>query len=284
MIQPANFWFGGNLTLSLIAESFRNIVYDFYAKHGRKLPWRETNNPYHIFVSEFMLQQTQVERVLGKYSDFITEFPDFTTLAGASFQTVLSLWQGLGYNRRCLRLKKSAEIIVSRHQGRLPGSVDALVALPGIGLATASAMVTFSFNLPTVFIETNIRRVFIYHYFPDRQGVSDRDILPLIESTLDTENPRAWYYALMDYGVMLKKKYTNFNTKSRHYRPQPAFEGSNRQIRGMVLKTLVAEPGLSVSEILKRVSSEDDRVRRILKDLEKEGFLKRQGSTYAIND
>ena len=261
---------------------FRKTIYHHYREHGRTLPWRETDDPYRILVSEIMLQQTQVERVLGKYPPFVDAFPDFKTLAAAPLSAVLALWRGMGYNRRALQLKKCAVDVVERHGGRLPETLEALRELPGVGKATAGSIAAFAYNKPAVFIETNIRRVFLHFFFPGREGVRDAEILPLVDRALDRSDPRAWYHALMDYGVMLKKEHGNMNVRSRHYKKQPAFEGSNRQIRGEVLRLLVAEPRLSEAEIVRRVGRDPGRTRIALERLASEGLIAGKGEEYWI--
>jgi A/G-specific adenine glycosylase len=265
-------------------ETFRNTILGYYHRYGRDLPWRNTEDPYHIFVSEFMLQQTQVQRVLKKYGPFIEEFGDFHSLHRASLKRVLSYWSGLGYNRRCLYMKRCADIISVNHAGILPDSPDILAKLPGIGRATASALVVFSHNRPAVFIETNIRRVFLYFFFHEGDRVTDSNLFPLIERTLDKNSPRIWYYALMDYGSMLKKQRRNPNLRSTAYRKQPPFEGSNRQVRGRVLKLLVAEPGLSTQEIISRTAIPKNRILGSLSELEKEGFVLQEKDRFRIAD
>jgi A/G-specific adenine glycosylase len=261
---------------------FQNIIYSFFNKHNRIFPWRQTSNPYHILASEIMLQQTQTERVDGKYQRFIEVFPDFIALAKADLNSILSLWQGLGYNRRALALKAIAEIVVCEFQGRLPDTYDELIKLPGIGKATAGAILAFAFNKPAVFIETNIRRVFIHFFFQDRQDITDKEILPLVEKTLDRKNPRNWYYALMDYGAMLKKSVPNPNRKSAHYTKQSRFEGSDRQIRGMILHILVEKSSVTEKTLVESIEKETSRVKKILADLEKEGFIVQEGTSVRI--
>lgn len=191
-----------------IAEFQRSIL-DFYERQGRDFPWRHTVNPYEILVSEIMLQQTQTERVLPKYLAWLKRFPDVQTLAAAPLADVLALWSGLGYNRRARFLQQACRLISERiaKGGTFPDTADELDALPGIGPYTARAVCTFAFNKPEVFIETNIRSVYIFFFFPDAAGleVKDSDLLYFIEKTLYRENPRLWYYALMDYGAALKK-------------------------------------------------------------------------------
>jgi A/G-specific adenine glycosylase len=220
-----------------------------------------------------MLQQTQTDRVVYKYQLFLKTFPTFKSLAKSPLNKVLKVWQGLGYNRRAVSLHKTAQIIVYQYQGKLPESVDELIELPGIGHYTASAICAFAFNQPTTFIETNIRRIYIHFFFQKKRKVDDKDILPLVEQTLDKKNPRVWYYALMDYGVMLKKRVPNPNRKSTHYAKQSKFEGSNRQIRGMILKALLKEPKLTESKLVQKLNLDKDKVKRNLIQLKKEGFI-----------
>ena len=261
---------------------FQQIIYEPYYRHPRILPWRKTRNPYRILVSEIMLQQTQVERVLGKYGPFISRFPDFSSLAAAPLCEVLQLWQGLGYNRRAIALQKICRAVTDEYHGRLPASREGLLGLPGIGQYTASAILTFTRNHPNVFIETNIRRVFIHFFFPDREQVADTELLPLIEKTLDTSNSREWYYALMDYGVTLKKTQENPNKRSAHYRRQTPFHGSNRQLRGAILRTLLGEPGLSKAELIAKLNMDPVKTANNLSLLLKEGFLEKKGNRFSI--
>ena len=272
---------GRRLSPTRVRE-FQRAIYRHYRIHGRTFPWRRTHNPYHILVSEIMLQQTQTERVVHKYEQFINSFPDFASLAQAPLREILKVWQGLGYNRRAIALKNIARTVARNFQGNLPSSPETLMSLPGIGRATACAICAFAFNEPVVFIETNIRRVFIHHFFQKENDVKDTQMLPLVEKTLDTSNPRKWYFALMDYGVMLKKQHQNPNRKSAHYQKQPPFEGSNRQIRGMILRALTAESPISQQEIAKRLGMDPERVRGNLIQLQREGFIKRRGHRFTI--
>ena len=148
-------------------SEFQQMVLDYYHQHGRPMAWRDTTDPYKILVSEIMLQQTQVERVLVKYPDFLAAFPDFASLAQAPLADILTVWQGMGYNRRAISLQKCAQRVMNEYDGMLPADVDTLATFPGIGRATASSICAFAFNMPVVFIETNIRRVFIHFFFSD---------------------------------------------------------------------------------------------------------------------
>jgi A/G-specific adenine glycosylase len=263
-------------------ESFQNRILSFYRTHRRDLPWRDTTDPYRILVSEIMLQQTQVDRVKEKYSRFTARFPDIESLARATVEEVLSEWQGLGYNRRALALKNAAGDIVERFGGIIPDDEKGLRSLPGIGPYTAAAILAFAFNRPVVMIETNIRRVFIHCFFKDQAGVTDNEILPLIEETLDRENPREWYNALMDYGWHLGTTIENPNRRSRHYQRQASFEGSNRQIRGNILKLLVGGGDTAIEDLCRNLDLPASTVNTVLNQLEKEGFITREGNRVRI--
>ena len=263
-------------------RAFRKTIHDYYHVNGRDLPWRKTRNPYCILLSEIMLQQTQVERVLKKYEEFLAAFPDFSTLARAPLRKLLRIWQGMGYNRRALALRALAQRVVNEHRSKLPPEHGKLLALPGIGEYTAGAVLAFVFNKPVVFMDTNIRRVFIHEFYHDRESVHDEEIIPLVERTLDTGNPRQWYNALMDYGTMLKKERVNPNRKSAHYARQSPFENSNRQVRGRILKILVAESPLTAAKVVEVTGMDAKRVQKNLVDLQREGFVRKKGGTYFI--
>ena len=249
------------------------MIWSNYRREGRKFPWRETRDPYHILVSEFMLQQTQTERVLARYGTFLDRFPTVHALAAAELRDVLELWQGLGYNRRARFLHATARIIVAQHGGRLPSDTDVLETLPGIGPGTAGALAAFSYGRAVPFIETNIRRVFLHFFFPSREAVPDRDLFPLIRRTIDEENPREWYYALMDYGVYLRSQFPNANRRSAHYVRQSTFEGSNRQVRGAVVRELARRPTATVSELVRATGFAEDRILQSLSGLVRDGMV-----------
>ncbi len=236
-----------------------------------------------MLVSEIMLQQTQTGSVTEKFLNFKEKFPNFLALSKASLKDVLKAWQGLGYNRRAIALKKIANIIINEYHGKLPDSIEILQTFPQIGVNTASSIVVFAFNKPTVFIETNIRQVYIYFFFHNRNNITDKVIIPIVEKTLDKSNPREWYYALMDYGVMLKKSHPDLNKRSAHYRRQSPFKGSNRQIRGELLKLLVKNKILKISEIEKSFKKiPEKKLMTALSQLEKEEFIEINGKTVQI--
>lgn len=263
-------------------ENFRALIWEFYKENGREFVWRQTRDPYQIFVSEVMLQQTQTGRVAQKFPFFIERFSCFETLANASCAEVITLWQGLGYNRRALALHKAAKIIQNRFDNILPSDPVLLDELPGIGPATAASICAFAFNMPTVFIETNIRTVFISHFFPQKTLVSDKEIMPLVAQTLDQKDPRNWYYALMDYGVHLKKEIGNASQKSKHYTKQSTFEGSERQIRGMILQLLSKQSKITLDEFYLLIDKEPARIKKNILALCSEGFLDNYQGLYSL--
>ena len=223
------------------------------------MPWRDTADPSRILVSEIMLQQTQAERVIPKYLEFLAAFPTVHDLAAATFQEVLSHWHGLGYNRRARYLHDAARTLVDDHGGVVPSTTADLRSLPGVGTYTAGAIRAFAFNLPAVFVETNIRRVFLQVFFPSHSSVTDRKLLSLVGATLDVTNPRSWYYALMDYGAYLASEFANANHRSAHYRPQTPFAGSVREVRGRIIRVLTQDGELERSELERRVAPGDQR-------------------------
>lgn len=263
-------------------REFQEMVLTHYRDHGRDLAWRRTTDPYHILVSEIMLQQTQVERVSQKFPQFLERFPDFPALAHAPLNDLLAVWQGMGYNRRAIALQKCAERVVAEFNGELPADVEILATFPGIGKATASSICAFAFNMQVIFIETNIRRVFIHFFFGDREVVTDNEILPLAEQALYKKDPRTWYNALMDLGTDLKTRVPNPNRRSRHYAKQSAFEGSDRKIRGAILRLLLEEKQMSEQKIIEHFKEEPERIIRILNDLEHEGFTRKTGTSFTI--
>jgi len=265
-----------------VIKLFQQTVWQFYTLNKRAFLWRNTTEPYHIVISEIMLQQTQTLRVGQKFDQFVTTFPDFEKLAQATLAEVLLAWQGLGYNRRARALHKIAQKVVSEFDGSLPKDPEVLETFPGIGPNTAGSICAFAFNMPTIFVETNIRAVFIHTFFTDKDNVHDKEILPLVEQTVDKDNPREWYYALMDYGVMVKKLHRNPARKSKHYAVQSKFEGSDRQIRSMILKKLLKQNLMSLDQFFSVIQREPARIEKIIEQMCKEGFLKKVFHLYKI--
>ncbi len=263
---------------------FVDTVGEYYRRNGRhKLPWRKTCNPYRILVSEVMLQQTQVERVIPKYRAFITKFPTLEKLAHAPLSEVLKSWQGLGYNRRAKMLKACAQKIVTEHNSVFPKTQEALRLLPGVGPYTSGAILAFAYNKPTVLIETNVRTVYLHHFFKNRINVADAEILKYVAKTADLKNSRAWYYALMDYGSYLKKQFGNQNTRSKHYSTQSAFKGSDRQIRGAIVRALSKKPQRLRNLHSELASFELVRIRTQIEALLSEKMIEKKNALYQLS-
>lgn len=289
-------------------DPFRTLVRAEGVRLYRDLPWRNTRDSYGIWISEVMLQQTQVPRVLARWGAWLDRFPSVQALAQAPVADVLEEWQGMGYNRRALALKGAAEAIVAEYDGEIPQDTRRLCALPGIGPATAQGIRSFAFDLPGVYLETNVRTVFLHHFFPDVPGVPDRELVPLIQAACpagedaagdlfaiaqdENDTPRSWYYALLDYGAHLKKTVPNPSRRSSSYTRQSAFEGSRRQKRAHIVRMLLdaSKCGglLCIDEIAAGVNDmelkagrphvERELVASILDDLEREGFCVRRES------
>ena len=207
------------------------------------------------------------------YEKWIRRFPDFASLTDAKFSEIYPYWQGLGYNRRGLNLQKAAQKAITEYQGKLPQDILLLEAFPGIGPYTARAVSIFAFNTPVACIETNIRRVFIHHFFEDKSSISDKQISKLAELALDKKRSREWHWALMDYGAYLKTQVPNPNRRAKNYTIQSKFDGSLRQIRGRVLRNLAT--GSKTARALK--------VRKtVLGALEKEGFIVYKNKQYSL--
>ena len=270
-------------------HQFSETAWDHYRTHGRDMPWRKTRErprrhvrPYHILVSELMLQQTQVPRVAPKYKEFINHFPGFKALAEASTRDVLAHWKGLGYNRRAVHLKRTAETVTHDHNGHLPRSEQELQNLPGIGPYTVRAILAFAFNAPSVFIETNIRTAFLYHFFSNKESVHDNEIYPLIERTLDQDNPREWYYALMDYGSSLKAAGIDLGKQSKHYTKQSPFKGSNREARSKILEYLMQHGRATPTGIANATGYSKEVVTQNLVTMRKEDLVVKRRKRYSL--
>lgn len=235
-------------------------------------------------VSEVMLQQTQVGRVIPKYHAFLQQFSTVAALAEVPLADVLVAWSGLGYNRRAKFLWQAAQAIHKKYDGVFPQTIPELASLPGIGVNTAGAIAAYAFNRPVVFIETNIRTVVIHHEFSDEANIKDTALLPILHQAIDNLEetgltPREWYWALMDYGTFLKQTIGNVSQQSAHYAKQSKFEGSRRQIRGEVLRLLAVKPQ-TIEQLTKQCS--DDRLGGVLQDLVQETIISKQGDCYQL--
>ncbi len=223
-------------------DDFRELIWQKGQELYRDMPWRRDTRPYYVLVSELMLQQTQVTRVIPKFEAFITVFPDEATLAQAGLADVLKLWQGLGYNRRAKYLHDAAKIITHEWNGDWQQMQSELQQLPGVGPNTAGAIAAYAFNQPSIFVETNIRTVYFLHYFSQEERVKDTQVREMLELTLDREHPREFYWALMDYGSWLKGQGVRNVRQSSHYSQQAPLEGSVRQVRGQIIARLAKAP------------------------------------------
>lgn len=223
------------------SEEFNELLWQKGAELYRLMPWREDTRPYYVLVSELMLQQTQVDRVIPKFEAFIAHFPDERSLAKAPLADVLRLWSGLGYNRRAKFLHEAAKKITNEYGGEFPSTLEGLLSLPGVGKGTAGAILAYAYNQPVVFIETNVRTVYFYHFFEGGNKISDTQLAELVKQTLDMEHPREFYWAVMDYGSWLKKNGAGRIAQSKHYKKQSALKGSVREVRGQILKLLAGE-------------------------------------------
>ncbi|MBE6469077.1 MAG: adenine glycosylase [Coriobacteriaceae bacterium] len=294
--------------MAAATDPFRALVRTEGARLYRDLPWRNTRDPYAIWISEVMLQQTQVPRVLTRWDAWLDRFPSVFALAEAGAGEVLEAWQGMGYNRRALALKSAAEQVAGEYDGVFPTGARDLCALPGIGPATAQGIRSFAFDLPGVYLETNVRTVFLHHHFPDVPSVPDRELIPLVESACpgpeapyaqpadSSDTPRAWYYALLDYGAQLKKTIPNPSRRSSSYTRQSKFEGSRRQKRAEIVRMLLdaqrAGGGLPTDEVAQRLAAfertagreapEADLAPSILSDLAREGFCVERDGAWTI--
>ena len=259
----------------------------------RDLPWRHIDDPYAVLVSEIMLQQTQVTRVGRFWERFLEAFPTLDALAAAAVPDVLERWQGLGYNRRALALKRTADQCAADGRGRLPDSYEGLLALPGIGPATAAGVMAFAHQVPGVYVETNVRAVFLHELFPHEDKVSDKMLEPLVAAAAfhpaAAADPRRWYYGLLDYGAHLKATGVNPTRRSASYSRQSVFEGSRRQKRAWIVRRVLAAPeGVEVAAVradLDRAETEAARdgvdealFASIVNDLVTEGFFRREGA------
>lgn len=248
-------------------KAFQKKVLSWYQKHGRTLPWRRTTDPYRILLSEIMLQQTQVDRVLGHYRRFLKAFATKKKLASADTRTLLSLWSGLGYNSRALRLRACAQELMRRRS--FPSTEKELCTFPGIGPYTARAVLAFAFNKKTAVIDTNVRRVLIHELKLD-QKITGRELETIALACVPRGQSRIWHNALMDYGALkLTAKQTGIPPLSK----QSVFKGSTRQVRGAIVRHLLQHKKESAATLKRKYahSSFDD----ILKKLLQEGIVRR---------
>lgn len=263
--------------------AFVSFVFAFYSAYGRPFPWRETDDPYRILLSEVMLQQTQTERVKAKYAEFLELWPDFSSLAHASFDEILYHWRGLGYNRRALALHRTAKM-TEAWKWTIPDDRSLIISLPGVGPSTASAIQCFSYHEKAVYLETNIRRVLLHTFYGEEENVRDKildqklsDLLPFVS------DPKSWYYALMDYGVFLGHVTAKVNHRSSSYHPQSQFKGSDREIRGQIIYLLTETGARRKEEIFRQLPFSEERVEGALSSLVKDSLVEETEERYRIS-
>ena len=256
------------------AADVRTRLLAWWDAGHRDLPWRRTRDPYAILVSEVMLQQTQVMRVVPKYLAFMEQFPTLTALAGATVADVIRAWSGLGYNRRAVNLHRLARV-VDEHGGRLPSTARTLRPLPGIGEYTARAVASIAFGEPVAAVDTNVRRVLTRVYDGPESSRSPAAVQSLADFALAVDRPGDWNQALMELGARaclpapdcsacpLRGPCVTAPSASRireqraayrvaGARPAQKYEHSTRFYRGRIVEMLRAEPGggpLTVEQI-----------------------------------
>jgi A/G-specific adenine glycosylase len=261
-------------------SEFKEVIYSHYEEQGRNFPWREDPRPWGVMVSEFMLQQTQTERVIPYWERWMRLWPTPKDLAKVSLEDALREWSGLGYNRRGRFIIECARLITKKYDGKVPETPALLLPLPGIGAYTAGAIACFGYNYPSVFIETNIRASVLHFFFQNQRVVKDKEIFPILKEALDEKDPRRWYWALMDYGAALKKVTVNPGRKSAHYTRQSPFKGSFRQIRGHIIKSLISQGPATADELLKQTGIKQEELYRALKHLEKDSMVAEEEGIY----
>lgn len=214
--------------------SFQHKIFSWWTTHNRDLPWRHTRDPYEIMVSEVMLQQTQVLRVLPKYAEFIEAFPTVSILAKTTPADVLRIWKGMGYNRRALYLQKASKVIVVIYHGKFPVSEKELVKLPGLGIYTARAILVFAYGQEVPLVDTNIRQIITHFFFKD-QPQKESIIEEVAKQLVPLGKSWEWHQALMDFGALAM---TNIQYPMTNRKKQKPFKDSNRYYRGRMIDRL----------------------------------------------
>jgi A/G-specific adenine glycosylase len=260
-------------------KRFQKKVLSFYEKNKRDLPWRKTTDPYKILLSELMLQQTQVKRVIFFYEKWIAKWPTIDALASASLPEVLQMWMGLGYNTRAVNLHYTARTIVSEFKSDVMTAMKQYKELPGIGRYTSQAVLIFSSNADLVTVDTNIRRILISEFrLPTK--IFDKELWDLAEKCLPLGKSRDWHNALMDYGSLhLTAQKTGIKPKTQ----QSRFEGSNRQIRARILRCLL-QKSMSLTEFENTFGLEQMRLKPILDKMMEEKIVIKRSTLYQLKE
>jgi len=261
-------------------SSFQKKVLTYYAEKGRDLPWRKTTNAYHILLSEIMLQQTQVDRVIDYFNRWTKKWPTIQDLASASKKEVLTAWMGLGYNNRAIRLQGAAQLISSQFNGDVITALESDTKVPGIGPYTRAAVLIFSANKDMVTVDTNIRRILI-HEFKLSEKTSDEKLWKIATACLPHGKSRDWHNALMDYGATyLTVRKTGIKSKTT----QSTFEGSDRQIRAHIVKFLLKNESVTAPLLLKELKTQENRLDTILQKLIKDKLIEKKGKRIVLKN
>ncbi len=268
----------------------QRLILAWYSQNKRTLPWRSTKDMYHIVVSELMLQQTQVDRVIPKYHAFLKRFPTIYDLARASAAEVIDEWAGLGYNRRALYLHQFAQTVMKAHNGIIPQEREQLLELPGIGPYTSQAIRCFGFGKDVPVVDINIKRIYSRLFFKG-EG-SENELQNVAREIVPTGNGVAWNNALMDFGSLICEDKPRCDicpltahcsaykagTPEKYVKPktQSKFIGSNRYYRSMIIKALRKNNFTLPLKKIKKLKPNDkseEWFEAVIAGLEKEGLI-----------
>lgn len=290
-------------------RSINKKLLHWYSQNKRILPWRQTHDPYKILVSEIMLQQTQVSRVLIKYREFLTAFSDIKSLAEASTSDVIKTWKGLGYNRRALFLQKTAKAIVSDYNSTFPQDIKTLISLPGVGDYTARAVLSFAFKKPVPMMDTNHRRFYQRVYF-GLETKKDKELLVLAQQVLPKKHAYDFNQALMDFGSLIckTKKPTceicplkksclaypdilseEYNSsqkiKKNNKKKSLPFKQTDRFIRGKIIDELRKHDDCLIKDIINIFKNFDkNRINKVIVGLEKDSLIVKENKRILLPD
>jgi A/G-specific adenine glycosylase len=261
---------------------FRLKIFRWWRTHRRDLPWRHTNDPYAIAVSEVMLQQTQVSRVIPKYAEFMKTWPDVYSLAGARQDSVLRIWKGMGYNRRALYLHRMAKDVVGLYDGKFPDKEELLAALPGLGTYTVRAILVFAFRKNTVCVDTNIRKIITHYFFKDKPQ-KPAIIQSLAEQLVPVGKSWEWHQALMDYGALeLNQSRITYQVSRKKQKP---FRETNRFFRGRIIDILregKAEEHSLIDKFSETYGKDKKFTKNIIESLIKDQLAVRSKTTISL--
>ena len=259
-------------------KNFKNVLLQWYKNNKREYSWRNNSDPWSIYLLEVISQQTQLERADKYFRSFINEFPTPNDMATTSFKKILEIWSGLGYNSRAKRMFDSSKIIAEKS---FDGLYPNFQQLPGVGPYTENAILSFAYNEKVITQDVNVKRIISRYFGVDNPRKYIDAVSPLL---LKNTNSRKLNQALMDFGSSICKprsplcldcpledtcdKYFNFETK-----PSEKFSGSNREIRGNLIKLLLKKGALKVKTIQQELDTDKDRLNEILEKMQKDGLV-----------